>query len=398
MKNIAILGDSLIGLLSALVLSKNKNNIYIFRNTQEDSGRENIERYFSINLLSKYMFMKSGIWENIESNGIQPYKKIITWSDTGNDVTFNSRSISYDYLGYIIKESSIKEAIEEKLSKLKNITIKSIEEVLYIDKSENNVINLLNKKKLKYDLLLLADARNFNIFNNLKINRITHDYNQSALVINLKLENSISNKIAFQRFADNQIQGLLPISSNEFNLIWSINSSEVDNLFNKDKVLLTKILNNQLSSRIGNIIQISDRIVFPLSGFHVKSYVYNNIILIGGSAHSVHPLAGLGLNMGIQDIFILDAALNHDKNTYINKKSLNYYNSNCIKNNKKLFYTINFLKKFYENKLLPLSVKSKAFDFFNKSLILKSQVIEEATGIKTLNSVLSKGYSRSNNY
>ena len=398
MKNIAILGDSLIGLLSALILSKNKNNIYIFRNTQEDSERENIERYFSINLLSKYMFMKSGIWENIESNGIQPYKKIITWSDAGNEVTFNSKSISYDYLGYIIKESSIKKAIEEKLSKLENITIKSIEEVSRIDQSENNVINFINKKKLKYDLLLLADTRNFNVFNNLEINRITHDYNQSALVINLKLENSISEKIAFQRFADNQIQGLLPISSNEFNLIWSVNSSEVDNLFNKDKVLLTKILNDQLSSRIGNIIQISDRIVFPLSGFYVKSYVYNNIILIGGSAHSVHPLAGLGLNMGIQDIFILDTALNHEKNTYINEKSLNYYNSNCIKNNKKLFYTINFLKKFYENELLALSIKSKALDFFNKSLILKSQVIEEATGIKMLNSVLSEGYSRPNNY
>ena len=398
MKNIAILGDSLIGLLSALILSKNKNNIYIFRNTQEDSERENIERYFSINLLSKYMFMKSGIWENIESNGIQPYKKIITWSDAGNEVTFNSKSISYDYLGYIIKESSIKKAIEEKLSKLENITIKSIEEVSCIDQSENNVINFINKKKLKYDLLLLADTRNFNVFNNLEINRITHDYNQSALVINLKLENSISEKIAFQRFADNQIQGLLPISSNEFNLIWSVNSSEVDNLFNKDKVLLTKILNDQLSSRIGNIIQISDRIVFPLSGFYVKSYVYNNIILIGGSAHSVHPLAGLGLNMGIQDIFILDTALNHEKNTYINEKSLNYYNNNCIKNNKKLFYTINFLKKFYENELLALSIKSKALDFFNKSLILKSQVIEEATGIKMLNSVLSEGYSRPNNY
>ena len=85
--------------------------------------------------------MKSGIWENIESNGIQPYKKIITWSDAGNEVTFNSKSISYDYLGYIIKESSIKKAIEEKLSKLENITIKSIEEVLCIDQSKNNVIN-----------------------------------------------------------------------------------------------------------------------------------------------------------------------------------------------------------------------------------------------------------------
>jgi len=398
MKNIAILGDSLIGLLSALILSKNKNNIYIFRNTQEDSERENIERYFSINLLSKYMFMKSGIWENIESNGIQPYKKIITWGDTGNEVIFNSKSISYDYLGYIIKESFIKQAIEEKLSKLKNITIKNIEEVSRIDQSENNIINFINKKKLKYDLLLLADTRNFSVFNNLEINRITHDYNQSALVINLKLENSISEKIAFQRFADNQIQGLLPISSNEFNLIWSVNSSEVDNLFNKDKVLLTKLLNDQLSSRIGNIIQISDRIVFPLSGFYVKSYVYNNIILIGGSAHSVHPLAGLGLNMGIQDIFILDTALNHEKNTYINETSLNYYNSSCIKNNKKIFYTINFLKKFYENEFLSLSVKSKALDFFDKSLTLKSQVIEEATGIKTLNSILSEGYSRSNNY
>ena len=84
--------------------------------------------------------------------------------------------------------------------------------------------------------------------------------------------------------------------------------------------------------------------------------------------------------------------------TYINEKSLNYYNNNCIKNNKKLFYTINFLKKFYENELLSLSVKSKALDFFNKSLILKSQVIEEATGIKMFNSVLSEGYSRPNNY
>ncbi|SVE15777.1 uncharacterized protein METZ01_LOCUS468631, partial [marine metagenome] len=127
-----------------LILSKNKNNIYIFRNAQEDSERENIERYFSINLLSKYMFMKSGIWENIESNGIQPYKKIITWSDAGNEVTFNSKSISYDYLGYIIKESSIKKAIEEKLSKLENIRIKSIEEVSRIDQSENNIINFIN--------------------------------------------------------------------------------------------------------------------------------------------------------------------------------------------------------------------------------------------------------------
>ena len=88
----------------------------------------------------------------------------------------------------------------------------------------------MSKKWWIKPLLLLADTRNFNIFNNLEINRITHDYNQSALVINLKLDNPVSEKIAFQRFADNQIQGLLPISSNEFNLIWSINSSEVDNL------------------------------------------------------------------------------------------------------------------------------------------------------------------------
>ena len=58
----------------------------------------------------------------------------------------------------------IKKAIEEKLSKLKNITIKSIEEVSRIDQSENNVINFINKKKLKYDFLLLADTRNFNVF------------------------------------------------------------------------------------------------------------------------------------------------------------------------------------------------------------------------------------------
>ena len=121
MKNILIIGDGIIGMLSAIVLSNIYKNIYLVKSTKEKHYETKIDRFFSINLLSKYFFMKNNIWKDIADSNPQPYSKIVTWdNEIEGSLIFESSSISYDSLGYIVKEASI---ISGLLNQLTNINL-----------------------------------------------------------------------------------------------------------------------------------------------------------------------------------------------------------------------------------------------------------------------------------
>ena len=105
MKNLCIIGNGIIGMMSSLLLEKYFNNIYLIVDKESNKKSNKTQRYFSINLLSKYMFLKTDIWQDLISNGTQSYNKIVTWDeDIREDLIFQSSSISYDNLGYIISE------------------------------------------------------------------------------------------------------------------------------------------------------------------------------------------------------------------------------------------------------------------------------------------------------
>ena len=149
-----------------------------------------------------------------------------------------------------------------------------------------------------------------------------------------------------------------------------------------------------LSEHIGSVKKINTRSKFSLSGFHVKEYKLNRRILIGGAAHSVHPLAGLGLNMGIQDIYILDEIFSKSKTT---DDIFNLYDIECSKINNKYFHTINFLKLFYSNNIIPSIFKRRSIEIFDKNTILKNKIIKIATGVDLLEHNSKVKYCYSNN-
>ena len=122
MKNILIIGDGIIGMLSAIVLSSIYKNIYLVKSSKKKHYASKVDRFFSINLLSQYFFMKNNIWEDIIASNPRPYNKIITWDDKIEDsLLFESSSISYDSLGYIVKETSIINSLLRRLANIKNV-------------------------------------------------------------------------------------------------------------------------------------------------------------------------------------------------------------------------------------------------------------------------------------
>ncbi len=397
MKNILIIGDGIIGMLSAIVLSNIYKNVYLVKSSKKKHYASKIDRFFSINLLSQYFFMKNDIWADIAVSKPQSYNKIITWDDKiDSSLVFESSSISYDSLGYIVKETSIIDSLLNRLADIKNIVSIKDTDIKEIHDNTHTMI-LFNGKSIELDLILKSD-KSMDIFlgsDDFKSNTV--DYKQHALVVDLFLDKNSIQNIAYQKFIEGQIMGLLPISNNQYNLIWSVNNNILDNLKNDNDIKILSILNSHLSEKIGVIKNISNRIIFPLSGFHVESYVKNNILVIGGAAHAVHPMAGLGLNMGIQDIFLLENSfLKINTDEYDITQVLQNFNRCCIEENKKTYNTINFLKKFYSDKLIPDFFRSESLKIFNKNTYLKNKVIESATGIDVLKRRSIEKYCYSN--
>ena len=385
MKNILIIGDGIIGMLAAIVLSNIYKNIYLVKSSKKKYYKSKIDRFFSINLLSQYFFMKNDIWSDIVVSKPQPYNKIITWDDAIEDnLIFESSSISYDSLGYIVKETSIIDSLLNRLVNIKNvISIKDVD-VREIRDNTHTMI-LYNGESIDLDLILKSDKSMDTLLGSDDFKSNVVNYNQHALVVDLFLDKISMQNIAYQKFIEGQIMGLLPISNNQYNLIWSVNNDFLDNLKNNNDAKILSILNSHLSEKIGTIKNISNRIIFPLSGFHVDSYIKNNILVIGGAAHSVHPMAGLGLNMGIQDIFLLENSfLKINTDNYDITQVLQNFNRSCTEENKKTYNTINFLKKFYSDKLISDFFRSESLKIFNKNAYLKNKVIESATGIDVL--------------
>ena len=377
MKNVVVYGDGIIGKLTAIALS-DYFNVYIISSNESKTANNNQDRYFSINLLSKFMFIKYGLWEDIHKNISKGYNKIVTWHESLNeDVIFKSSDISFDKLGYIIKEDTIKNSLDHKLSTIQNIYLTNTIDCKIDD------INVEFKIKSSYEKENLSNNKNCNFS---KI-----DYDQKAIVLNLTCDLNNDQDTAFQRFQTGEVQGLLPISRNQYNLIWSAENSIIDNIKKLDDKKLIANLNKSLEDKIGKITHLSERSMFPLIGYNSKKYLFNDIILIGGAAHSVHPLAGLGLNMGIQDIFILTRCIEkHSKYADALKK----YERICLSDNNRFYRTINSLIKFYLEETIPNIIRNKSLSLFNKNKLIKRKAIEIATGIDKLSSLSKDEYCK----
>ena len=216
MKNILVYGDGIIGKLTAIALSK-YFNVYILTNNKSKIANDNQDRYFSINLLSKFMFLKYGLWEDINKNISSSYNKIVTWHESlKEDVIFKSSDISFDKLGYIIKEDVIKNTLDYKISTMPNIFSTN-----FIDYKIDD-IDFEFKIKSSYEKEISSNNKNYNFS---KI-----DYDQKAIVLNLTCDINDNQDTAFQRFYTGEVQGLLPISRNQYNLIWSAKNSIIDNI------------------------------------------------------------------------------------------------------------------------------------------------------------------------
>ena len=381
MQKVLIIGDGIVANCTAIMLINNgfKPVLATFNSASHEKKHEKkIDRFFSINLLSKIFFQKYDIWQGIADDAVVPYNKIITWDSLQDEeVNFESREISHKFLGYIISESALTKSIAAILDE-SNIKKKNFNENQSL-LNEYVLSDLENTGTNNYDYVIRT--KNNDLFEKEFSKSSVTDYKQKAFVMNVCTKTK-TNHIAFQKFSNGQIFGLLPIEENKYNLIWSMNSDLHKKINTLDTSKIIDTLNREISDQIGIVDKISEPITFPLFGYMTKLVSKNRVINIGSALHSVHPLAGLGLNMGIQDLFILDKIIEKN-NQFINQSSLKKFSSQITGINKKIYHTINFLKYFYSDLTFSKTLRKISLIAFNRNSMLKKSIIRNATGLDT---------------
>ncbi len=127
-----------------------------------------------------------------------------------------------------------------------------------------------------------------------------HPYPQRAVVARLLCERPHAGE-ARQRFLPDGPLALLPLSDGAVSLVWSTTPEHADELLAMDDGAFALAVTEASGHVLGELHAGSHRQAFPLSRDHAATYAGPRLALVGDAAHTVHPLAGQGVNLGFLD-------------------------------------------------------------------------------------------------
>ena len=350
-----LINSSIISSIAAIDFSKSlSSDIYLKSGELTD-----FNRYFSINEFSKIYLDNLGIWNLLSKEKYVAYASIDVYLKEKKSIDFHSDNPHLHNLGYIVYEGDLLDAISKCISKRKSIK-------LYDNKISDNTTDINIHTKIDE---LEKDDIHFKFKNK--------NYNQTAMNITFEHTKSNSGKPR-QIFYDNEILGLLPVNEYTYNLIWSMPNNFFDQANKASPATLLEYLFDRVSFVTGDIKKTNIHTSFPLSSRHASSYFCENNLLIGDAAHKFHPLAGLGLNMGIEDVATLANLLLKSNNL---KGTLCDFTIKRMSRIQSLQQLLDLIVAFHSSDILSAKLKLKILNYFNKTNYLKPKIIENATGL-----------------
>ena len=340
---------------------------------KKDAEVEDSVRTITLNPFSKNLLDKIGI----ENDYSMINKMEVKDFDGTGKIVFKSSEIGMDHLAYVSDFATLLMAVRKKASE--KILYK--EEIIDIDKKGDlNEVTLSSGKVIKTNLIISSDGKNSKLAN--KIPKSDKDYFQTALTFLASAEKDMDMS-AFQIFSDNGICAFMPTrkKGEDFvTVVWSISDDLIENGYED---FIEENL-EKISRKIGNSFQIRSKVQsFKLSSHNRSSYIDFPVVLVGDSAHSIHPLAGQGINLGFEDANSLVKKIikTNDSDTINFKESLNAYSNERRLQNEIMLKTMDgFVALFNERNPYIRFLRNFGLNAFNQSKFLKSFFVKAASG------------------
>ncbi|MGJ8516166.1 UbiH/UbiF/VisC/COQ6 family ubiquinone biosynthesis hydroxylase [Carnimonas bestiolae] len=322
--DVAIVGAGMVGATLALLLAEAGISVALI-----DAGKYSLRwkeaqldnRVSAITAASRALFTSLGVWPGIVKRRAAPYQHMQVWDSEGlGEINFSASEVAASELGHIVENSAIIDALNEALEQHEKITRLFGQQVTSLEWYEQpdaprahseskRSLTLENGAKVVTPLVVGADGGRSMVRRMAAIDVNEYPTGQQAIVASVRHQHS-HNDTARQVFLPTGPLAFLPIASpveGEYwsSIVWSADSDEANRLQALDDDQFAAALQQAFEGRVGNILELQSRAAFPLVQRHVRRYTLPGLALVGDAAHSLHPLAGQGANLGFLDVAVL---------------------------------------------------------------------------------------------
>ncbi|MBL4941676.1 MAG: FAD-dependent monooxygenase [Colwellia sp.] len=327
-----VIGGGMVGAASALALAQLGLTVALVEQYEPKKfeAKQALDlRVSAISLASQYLLEQLEVWSQVLQWRACPYKRLGVWEQEYAYTEFNAEDIEQNHLGHIVENRLLQLSLWQQIKLQHNIEVFCPERLVSLLQDEDKVSLVLESSRLTAKLVIAADGANSQVRKLVDIGMTSWDYQQSAMLINVKTQLP-QQDITWQQFLPTGPVAFLPLTRAPFtrapltnepflsvesdsvqeqqteqggygSLVWYHQRDEIKRLSALSNLQLQQEVLATFPKRLGQI-EVLAKGAFPLTRRHANTYQKNRVLLLGDAAHTINPMAGQGVNLGFKDV------------------------------------------------------------------------------------------------
>lgn len=309
--DVLIVGGGMAGLSLACALRHAPLRVGVVEAAARDvpSQPDFDDRTIALAYCSRRIFETLGVWDAIEARGVCPIRAIHI-SDRGRPgfAHLDASLMDVEALGYVVESRALGAALQQVAREAPNLTLLAPARLDDLIHERDHLVAAVGhegkKLELRARLVVGADGTRSVVRKLAGIGTQEADYGQTAVVTNVTTS-APHNNIAYERFTPTGPLALLPMQAGRCAVVWSVPPEEAERLLVLAEDDFRAELQTAFGDRLGTLGRIGKRHAYRLALTHVAAYSRPRVALIGNAAHTLHPVAGQGFNLGLRDVAAL---------------------------------------------------------------------------------------------
>lgn len=267
-------------------------------------------RVSAISRASQRALQQAGAWDRILQKRAHAYEVMQVWDEGGDgEIRFEAAAVGEPDLGHIIENTVIQRSLIDYLESNDEVTVFHPSRIIGLSAEDGvQVVALDTGECLRAPLVVGADGPSSAVRQLAGLSVEVEDYGQKGLVAVVKTEYGHQDT-AWQRFLPGGPLAFLPLDAGYSSIVWTLPADQADRYLRMSEDDFRRALADAFEHKLGAITECGPRAAFGLKGSQASAYVAAGIALVGDAAHTIHPLAGQGVNLGIKDAVALAGVL-----------------------------------------------------------------------------------------
>jgi len=304
--DLIIVGGGLVGAGLAAALQDSSWKIALI-DAREPSNND--QRLFALNHSSCEFLQNVGVWSVLKAHTTPIQQVHVSRRGHFGAVRLHASDVNLASLGHVIPAYQIEKALNEKLATLTNVAVYRPALLKQLTQTNDAVTLTIATKTNEEQILhaafvMGADGTDSTVRQQLSLTTKCIDYQQTALVAHITLQRSHQH-IAYERFNDKDAIAMLPLPNNQCAMIWSGEQSDIAHLMQQSDADFLQTLQRSFGYRLGRLQAVGKRFHYPLRMVTTEKNAAGRVLLLGNSAHTLHPIAAQGLNLALYEVAAL---------------------------------------------------------------------------------------------